>query len=263
MLVVGKARATRAVRQALSNLPTPVSALVAGLSGADRAWVQKMWLEILRDIVPDTPCWVVGDYEVAWSAHTAGAPGVVAVLGTGSVCYGQSGTQRIKIGGYGWKIGDAGSGIRLGQLAVNAALEAMDRLRDDTALIATVLKWAKAQDREELLAKIYAPGTDVRSLAELAPRVLRQAHEDRTAHQLVVKEAQSLTDQLHAVFRAFPPSTFGCVGLVGGLARLWHPFLHAEARNAGLPSLVVVPRAPDVGAAMMARQFLLTRDQGH
>lgn len=261
VLVVGKARSSRAVRKTLATIQGPVTALVAGFAGADRAWIHEMWSDFFTGIRPGTPSWVVADYEVAWGAHTGGEPGVIAIVGTGSVCYGQAGTQRIKIGGYGWKIGDAGSGIRLGQLAVQAALKAMDHLGDETALLNTVLEWAQAHDREGLLARIYAPGIGVRVLAELASMVLRCADDDPVAQALVVCEAERVITQLTATVKALAVPSLTRIGLIGGLAQLWHPFLHAEGLKAGLPLVVVVPTTPDVGAAMMAQHFLFARNQ--
>ena len=67
------------------------------------------------------------DIEIALAAAFDEGPGIVVSAGTGSVAVGRDRAgKRHRIGGYGWQMGDEGSGYAIGRAALGAVSRAAD-----------------------------------------------------------------------------------------------------------------------------------------
>ncbi|MCW5322701.1 ATPase [Verminephrobacter aporrectodeae subsp. tuberculatae] len=122
-------------------------------------------------------------------AH-AGRPGAIVVAGTGSV--GEALCEdgaRLSVGGWGFPVGDEGSGAWLGQHAVQLAHWAVDgRLRGGPLVHAV---WDVCGDtRDKLLTWCEAAGQF--AYARLAPLVFEHEACDLAAAQLLQRAAQAL-----------------------------------------------------------------------
>jgi len=99
--------------QFLVNTPKEIYFFGAGLGTSDN---QKQMKEILTLFLgPQSPPLIRTDLEAAAIASLGWKPGVVCILGTGSVAVQFNGNQVIKrSGGHGYLLGDEGSGSQLG-----------------------------------------------------------------------------------------------------------------------------------------------------
>ncbi len=256
VIVVGEERADETLSSLLGT-EEQFDAVVAGIAGADRPWVRDFWQTRLSRHAQAV--WVTGDYHIAWAALTDGEPGLVAIFGTGSVFYAESSTHQIRLGGYGWKVGDVGSGIMLGQAAVNRVLGALEGWSAETALKDPVLAWADAHDKLTLLNHIYHPEVDWRSVSDLAAAVFRAADlGDSAAAQIIETQATLIERYFFALQQTADLPEGAPAGLAGGLAPFWLP--HLEQRNMG--SLCVVSREPGIGAARLAARYFYKRQEG-
>lgn len=256
VLVVGEARADVALSSVLSR-DERYTAIVAGIAGADRPWVRAFWESRLSPYADQL--WVMGDYRIAWAALTDGSPGLVAIFGTGSVFYAEGKARQVRLGGYGWKVGDIGSGIMLGQAAVSAALGELEGWGPQTALTRPVLAWAQAENRAQLLNYIYHPDVDWRSVSDLAVEVFRAADAgDDPASAILEDQAQLIQQYLLAAETEAEVPVDGQWGLAGGLARLWLPRLKREA----VRPLQLVEREPGLGAARLAKKYFDKGQEG-
>jgi N-acetylglucosamine kinase-like BadF-type ATPase len=226
---------------------------VLGLAGVDRSFVRDNWIRRLDQFVVGR-YWLVGDYQLAWAAMTHGAPGTVGILGTGSVFYGYNGTQEARLGGYGWQLGDAGSGLLLGQEAVKAALGALDRVSEDTVLVDLVTEFFGAATVNEILAKWYTPPFEMRTVSALAGPVLNAARYDGVAHRIVERQAHRVVRYLERLTHQLGITDVYSVGVAGGLAGLWLPWLTRSWEPLGhRVGLTVISEPPALGAAELAR----------
>lgn len=76
------------------------------------------------------------DAPAALAGATLGAPGIIVVAGTGSVVFGENAVgETSRAGGWGYVFGDEGSGFGLARDAIRAALDALDGVGPDTALV--------------------------------------------------------------------------------------------------------------------------------
>ena len=71
---------------------------------------------------------MVNDALVALEAGAPGEPGVVVISGTGSISYGRNAQgEAARAGGWGYVLGDEGSGYWIGRAALRAVLRQADR----------------------------------------------------------------------------------------------------------------------------------------
>ena len=95
-----------------------------GLAGVGREKDKETLKEALQsrnfDFVVDT------DVVAALMAATEGGDGVVVIGGTGSIAYGIRGGKTVRVGGWGYLLGDEGSGYYIGKRAMIEACRSYD-----------------------------------------------------------------------------------------------------------------------------------------
>jgi N-acetylglucosamine kinase-like BadF-type ATPase len=132
-LRVGIAGAVTAVREAIDSACAMAklrrSDLVAaqiGLAGARRRELRERMRETLTPLgIGDVE--VVTDADIALYGATDGAPGLVVIAGTGSICCGiNARRKRSCAGGWGPVAGDEGGGAWLARRALRAIAYAFD-----------------------------------------------------------------------------------------------------------------------------------------
>ena len=112
----------------------------------------------------------------AVSASLGRDDGITVMMGTGSVTFAQANGRMHRIGGYGYLLGDAGSGFLLGRGAILAALMCEDGSGEETALYVSVKKKCGTEKVLDSLGEFYRGGK--RAIAQYAPLVLN-AHAER------------------------------------------------------------------------------------
>jgi glucosamine kinase len=130
-------------------------------------------------------------YAALLGAHE-GRPGAIVTAGTGSV--GEAlhlDGMRVAAGGWGFPIGDEGSGAWLGLHAMRETHRAIDGRGPVGPLVGAVLA-AAGTTREALLAWCDRPGQN--AYAELAPLVFDAAGADPAAAHLLDRAARALEE---------------------------------------------------------------------
>lgn len=260
MLVVGVKQAYRAMDEVLAKLQQiPVDITLApgvvGLAGADRQGVHKAWQNYFVDR-GFARVWIVGDYWLPWAVFTQGNDGIVGVLGTGSVFFGMHRGDAIRLGGYGWKLGDVGSALSIGQQGIKKAIESWEGIEQRTGLVARSLEFFSVSSIPDLIEQLYEPAYPIRQLADFAPRVFETAAQgDRVALALLANEATRIRQILKSYARNLKGIEL-TVGLSGGLSPLWLPYLkkHVSFRSVRVQfSLVDKPAV--YGAVWLAKKW--------
>lgn len=174
----------------------------------------------------------------------SGANGGIVIAGTGSIGLALVDDQRHMVGGWGFALGDHGSGAWLGHHAVRRAALALDGLLQPTALIEEVLK-RTGRTRQELSR--WSEGAMPRDYAAFAPIVFERAHlADVQGMTIVIEGAAAISKLGHGLLARGAQR----LCLLGGLASVYPPYLDADVRAA------LVPAEFDAmdGAMMMARR---------
>ena len=162
-------------------------AIGLGLAGAI---VESRQRDFLRSAPPFAALALASDgYTMLLGAH-AGAPGAVVASGTGSIgeALGRDG-RHVVIGGWGYPVGDEGSGAWLGMHAVRLAQRALDGRAATGALVRAILG-VTGSDRDRMLAWCEEGGQH--AYAALAPHVFACAGQDADAAALLDAAAGAL-----------------------------------------------------------------------
>jgi glucosamine kinase len=148
--------------------------LVVGAAGAGRAPEREELRTAIRSENIVSSVVVTTDIEIALAAAFADGPGIVVSAGTGSVAVGRDQRgERHRIGGYGWQMGDEGSGYAIGRASLGAVSRAADGRSPPTALRERILEATRSADVDALVR--WAAGASPAEVAALAPHVLAVA----------------------------------------------------------------------------------------
>ncbi len=184
-------------------------------------------------------------YIAALGAHN-GAPGAIVIVGTGSVGYRieAAGSSRL-VGGWGFPVGDEGSGAWLGRAALAQALLVLDeRHAGGASALQTALIERCGHSRDAMLEWLL--GANATRYAELAPLVIECAGRN---DPVAVRLATEAGVEIDALAEALDPGRQVPLALVGGLAQPLTPFLPAALR-----SWMQEPHDEPIAGALMLAQ---------
>jgi N-acetylglucosamine kinase-like BadF-type ATPase len=191
--------------------------LLVGAAGAGREPEREELRTALRTENLVSHVRVTTDIEIALSAAFADGPGIVVSAGTGSVAVGRdrAGEQH-RIGGYGWQMGDEGSGYAIGRASLGAVSRAMDGRSPNTALSSRLLTATRSTDFDSLIR--WAAGASPAEVAALAPHVLAVAAEgDPLAQGIADYAARELSQLAICLLPKMDLSPPVPVAITGGL----------------------------------------------
>ena len=146
----------RVMEEAIGNRAVVPAAICLGMAGVDRHDDFAIVSAIMRRIGHKARIVVVNDALVALEAGAPGQPGIVVISGTGSISYGRNAKgEAARAGGWGYVLGDEGSGYWIGRAALRAVLRQADRRGTDTVLTDLLLKHFGVSAPPELIHEVY------------------------------------------------------------------------------------------------------------
>jgi len=235
------------------------SAICLGIAGVDREDDAAVIVGIMRRIGYKAQFRVVNDALIALVAGAGDEPGVVIIAGTGSIAYGRNaGGEAARAGGWGYVLGDEGSGYWIGRHALRAVVRAADGRGRPTSLTPRILAHFDVARPEALVREVYHRNLPPSAIAGIARQVQEACTEgDAVAHAILDAGARELFASAGSVIRqldmagaSFP------IFLAGGIFQAV-PWL-ATALTERLPELAphcrVAPleREPALGAVHLA-----------
>lgn len=230
--------------------------LVVGAAGAGREPERDELRKALRGEGLAARVMVTTDIEIALAGAFESGPGIVVSAGTGSISVGRDRHgRRARIGGYGWQMGDEGSGYAIGRAALGAVSRAHDGRSPRTALTERVLAATRSPDFDDLVR--WAASASPAEIAGLAPHVLEVAGrgDDPLAQGILdyaARELSQLAICLLPVMDVEPPVG---VALTGGLLGADGPLRRSVLKRLGEePGLRTIDQPVDavVGALRLA-----------
>lgn len=234
-----------ASREAASKAQVTLDELHAGLGLA--GIVTSVGAERIRGAaLPFASVVADNDAFAACIGAFSGGNGGIVIAGTGSIGFSLVDGERHMVGGWGFQLGDHGSGAWLGHHAVRRAALAMDGLLQPTLLIEEVLKRV-GRTRHDVSR--WSESATPRDYAAFAPIVFETASRaDVQGMTIVIEGAAAISKLGHALLARGAKR----LCLLGGLAAVYPPFLDADVRAA-----LVMPAADAMdGAIMMARRAM-------
>jgi N-acetylglucosamine kinase-like BadF-type ATPase len=194
------------------NVPVPlittkISRAILSIAGAANgalrdqfiAWAREKRLAERVAIVPDVlPVLAVG---------TPNCCGVAVVSGTGSVAFARAADGRTMLcGGWGYLLGDEGSGYAIGRAALQNCMLALESLPAKKPLAEATRKAIGASSIMELTKTIYEDREPRSAIASVAPVVIAAAEAgDEDAQEILDRAASDLANLVARTVRAIEP----------------------------------------------------------
>jgi N-acetylglucosamine kinase-like BadF-type ATPase len=221
------------------------AACCAGSAGAEVPAARKRLEKLLMRLLPGTRVAVVHDTRLILAAAGLES-GIALIAGTGSVAYGRAGNGReIRIGGWGWLLGDEGGAVWLAREAAREVMRRADAGEPSGRLGEAVLGAVRARSTSELTGKVHR-FREPKLWADLAHVVFETADVDPGAGALIELAADALTALVNGVRERL--SLDGPVVLAGGL--LLHQARLESAVRLRLGSTVMRLEDPPVAGAV-------------
>jgi N-acetylglucosamine kinase-like BadF-type ATPase len=140
-----------------------------GIAGVDRPDDSAVIRGIMKRIGYKARIVVVNDALVALEAGAPGKPGVVVISGTGSISYGRDANGKAaRSGGWGYVLGDEGSGYWIGRAALRAVLREADRRGPATILSGLLLEHFGVTEAQGLIHHVYNTNLKPSAIGALA-----------------------------------------------------------------------------------------------
>jgi glucosamine kinase len=157
------------MEEAIGDRDARPSAICLGIAGVDRPEDAHVVRAIMKRIGYKARILVVNDALVALEAGAPDQPGVVVIAGTGSIAYGRNDhNQAARAGGWGYMLGDEGSGYWIGRAALRAVLRESDRRGPDTQLTGLLLNYYGVARAQDLIHQVYQGTLRPSAIASLA-----------------------------------------------------------------------------------------------
>jgi N-acetylglucosamine kinase-like BadF-type ATPase len=237
-----------------------VQGMCMGVAGADRPG-ERLEFETWASETITEKIQVINDGEIVLAAGSPENWGVALIAGTGSIAWGKSRAGQVaRAGGWGYLIGDEGSGFNLAQEGLRAAMQSADGRGQETRLLAAFLEHWELSQAMELIPRVYRSGLKPADIAHFASIVTDVAQAgDKVAQQLVTRAGEELARTVLAVVKRLDLGREPIpLAMTGGLllsAELVRQRL-LEALNANgnkfLPELV---HEPVIGAVRIASRL--------
>ncbi|MBN1541502.1 hypothetical protein JW992_05110 [candidate division KSB1 bacterium] len=238
-----------------------ISHFYAGLAGAGRP-ADKARLGALAEKVEGINRYTIDtDAMAALAGAFHGGPGMIIISGTGAICFGKTDDGKIvRCGGWGYLLGDEGSGFYLGQQAIIAALKDLDGRGQPTRLRQRIVDFFKLERIELIISPIYAGEIDRPTIASLAPVVFEEAKgRDAVAQEIIKTAGQELGKIVAAAARSMgktgKPVKVALIGSIFNQREVLIPEMISEASQVTDQVDFIDPEfEPAIGSAILGLQ---------
>ena len=233
-----------------------VSQVYAGAGGIDTDDDAAALAALIEPHVPGARITVVHDSRLLLAAGGA-STGVAVIAGTGSAAWGRNaGGDEARAGGWGYLLGDEGSGYWLGREAVRYSLRRMNQGLPVDGLTAALLGSCGVDDPNRLISLFHSPDTGRRFWAQQARPVVETAAAGHLA-------SLELLDQAGSDLAGLAAQALGKLGidgpviLGGGLGMNVVPLQDAFRKHlaaAGITDVRVLDQEPVFGVLQLVSE---------
>lgn len=178
-----------------------VRCLYAGLAGAGRVSDREKIYALLQQLGLAEQVVIDTDAAAALAGAFMGDPGIILIAGTGAICFGKTRSgEMIRSGGWGYMLGDEGSGFFIGQQAIMAALKDLDGRGTATALRPMIERRYSLNRIDEIIPRVYSGELDRTEIASIGVQVFELAADgDAVAQQVIALAASEQGKMVAAV----------------------------------------------------------------
>jgi N-acetylglucosamine kinase-like BadF-type ATPase len=261
--ILGTQRAAEAiagvVEQALGG--ERAAAVYVGAAGAWLAETAASLREALERRIPGARVAVSDDAHIALRAAVPTGDGLALICGTGSIGYAEIAGARFRVGGYGYALGDEGSGYAIGSAALKLLLRSFDGRAPGDPMLSAIAERIGVTGATGVVAQVYGSDAPIAIVAAVAPLVLEWANaNERSATKIVQTAALDLFELVRTLARNAGVLRETPLVFAGGLLRENSVLTYLLETRIGsdLPDLRIVKGAPEAhfGALYEARALL-------
>lgn len=231
-----------------------VDGAAIGIAGASDRHSANWLLETLRPVLPAAPIVPSSDVEIALVGGRGRLDGILLLAGTGSVALGiNADGQQKRIGGWGYLLGDEGSGYWIGTRALQTLTRWHDGvLETDSQLPQAIMRHLNLELPFDIINWRYQQATqsDVAELAQLIDASGLDG--DVLATAIIAKAADYLANMARQLLKTL---NLGADSIVFAGSLLTNKTLLQEqvCRKLNLSEPPVPLHSPAVGAALLAK----------
>lgn len=200
--------------------PQRLAGIALGLAGVGRPGEPETVAQAVRQLDVAREVAVDHDAMIALVGALVGRPGLIIIAGTGSIALGRNESgERVRVGGWGYLLGDEGGGFFVARAGLAAVLRAYDGREEKTLLTGKMLSALGLSDPQEIIPRVYRQGMSHTEMADLAPVVFRAAREgDPVAGGIIRQAGRELGLMAAAAIRRLGMEDHEVeVGLVGSI----------------------------------------------
>lgn len=246
--------AMRAALHSAGTAPDQVDGVGIGVAGAATQHSEAWLREVVAPVLPTAYIVPSSDLEIALVGARGERRGILILAGTGSAAYGVNDEgDTVLVGGWGYLLGDEGSGYWIGMQALRWVTWAEDGRSLGTELTQALLTELQLEHPRDLIGWLHRlDKPPVREIAALAPVVLKVAKGgDPIAYQLIWGSAEALVAMGRATAEklriAEPHYVFA-----GGLLETPNLLSYFLCEKLRIPNIPHRLHPPVIGAALLA-----------
>lgn len=234
-----------------------IDSVYAGAGGIDTPEDAEELRELIARFAPNAHIEVVHDSRLLLAAAKV-RTGIAVIAGTGSAVWGRNARGvEARTGGWGYLLGDEGSGYWLGREAVRYSLRRMNLGQGPDALTQRLLLACELDHPNQLISLFHSPATGRRYWAQHARLVVEAAAGGHgPSQELVERAGKDLAVMAHQTLSQLGIS--GPVVVGGGLgtgAALLQKAFQASLAESGITDIRYVDQDPVFGAVHLATDF--------
>lgn len=179
---------------------TDVEMVFAAMAGADRQAEQQKIYDAFKQSPVLEKLKIQSDIHAALAAGTWGREGTLLIAGTGSIIFGYEQKKTFRVGGWGYLLGDEGSGYHLGKLAIRSVLEAHDGKVPLKPFQEKILTHFNVLSPDQLITKTYGSLNPVTAISSVSRIVLDAFAEDLLAKSIVTAVQEALLELIESAY---------------------------------------------------------------
>jgi N-acetylglucosamine kinase-like BadF-type ATPase len=187
-------------KDSMVNKPD-IRRITAGFAGVGRETDRVKAESVFEDLGFSDRITVTTDIDIAFAGAIPNGPGIVLNAGTGSFAYGRDDNGNYaRSGGWGYLLGDEGSGYYIGLEAIKLCLKQYEAGSDKSDLMSIILLEFGLDDITQVIPRIYSEAINRQKIAEIAPIVLDAAMEGNSEARIIAEKAgHELSDLVRTI----------------------------------------------------------------
>ncbi|QSB12005.1 hypothetical protein JTI58_10555 [Lysinibacillus fusiformis] len=244
--------------QKIDATKNDISAVFLCVAGGDRQVDKERWEQWISFLFPASAfkITITNDAVAGLTSGTFTQQGLVVIAGTGSIVYAVGKNyQASRVGGWGYLLGDEGSGYYIGQEALRFITRHYDAFGvNEDLFTATILNQLALKNPTEIITHVYEHLQPRVLIASLARVVLRLAEQNNDrAKKIIGQAAHHLVQFIQIMLKKEPQLKGYPIVLCGGLfENLYFVQCFREKLHlATIPNRLIQPEVPPVIGAFV------------